>query len=51
MRIHDKNFMVRISEKILNRVKRQSEKIGITMTGYIRIAVSEKLERDERKEK
>lgn len=42
-----KQFMLRVDDKFVNRVKKQADRFGTNASAYIRLAVIEKLEKDE----
>lgn len=43
----EKQFMLRVDDKFINRVKKQADRFGTNSSAYIRLAVIEKLEKDE----
>jgi predicted DNA-binding protein len=43
----EKTFPIRMDRNMYERLKKQSERIGVSVTAYIRMAFTEKLEKDE----
>jgi len=45
----DKKFNIRMDSKLLERIKKEADKLSMKMASYIRVAVIEKLNKSEDK--